>query len=631
MTEAVQLSRPTATSKNRFGIMAKIMSGYVVIIAILLIIAAILLTTMQGFVDQFNIVADRDYEAIEHAVRLQKAMVDMETGVRGFVITGDEDFLEPYNTGQQHFDEYIQVLRDFIVDEDELALLDQAEALKNEWISTAAEPEIEMRRDIGSNRLTESNWTSYNSLITTVQQRTGKDIVDQYRAVLDEFTALEHDKNRARVADAEATLSSIQFLLVAVAGGTIIVTLGLGIYQGRSISGNIRKVMQAAQRVAAGDMSARANVNARDESAVLADSFNTMADNLERTMQSQVAKDFLEKVFARFSAFIAKVAEGDFTAELKMDDLNLEDDETNRDIYELGQNLQTMVGGFTEVNKQIREAIAGITSAAAEIQAATTQQIASTTEQDSAVTQTVATVEEVRTTVQQTAERAQSVADAAQESVDVSRQGEQAVDDSIEGMMSIRQRVENIAETILSLSERTQQIGEIINTVNAIADQSKLLALNASIEAARAGEEGRSFAVVAAEVRQLAEQSRQATSRIGEILNEIQQATNTAVMVTEEGSKGAERGVELVRRAGESIRDLAVTLEEATQAAVQIAASTHQQTNGMDQLGSAMQQIKQASAQAAAGSRQTEQSARDLTDTARILEEMISQYKTADA
>jgi methyl-accepting chemotaxis protein len=123
----------------------------------------------------------------------------------------------------------------------------------------------------------------------------------------------------------------------------------------------------------------------------------------------------------------------------------------------------------------------------------------------------------------------------------------------------------------LSLSERTQQIGEIINTVNAIADQSKLLVLNASIEAARAGEEGRGFAVVAAEVRQLAEQSRRATARVGEILNEIQQATNTAVMVTEEGSKGAEHGMELVNRAGGAILKLAATLEGATQAAVQIA------------------------------------------------------------
>jgi methyl-accepting chemotaxis protein len=98
-------------------------------------------------------------------------------------------------------------------------------------------------------------------------------------------------------------------------------------------------------------------------------------------------------------------------------------------------------------------------------------------------------------------------------------------------------------------------------------------------------------------------------------------------MVTEEGSKGAERGVDLVNRAGETIRDLAATLQEVTQAAVQIAASTHQQTNGMNQLGSAMQQIKQASTQAAASSRQTEQSARDLTDMSRRLDQAVARYK----
>ena len=276
---------------------------------------------------------------------------------------------------------------------------------------------------------------------------------------------------------------------------------------------------------------------------------------------------------------------------------------------------------------QVEDMISDLNMAASEIQAATAQQLASATEQDASVTQTAATLDEVRVTVQQTAERAQIVATAAQQSVEVSQDGEDAVNNTVEGMELIRGRVENIAETILALSERTQQIGEIIETVNALADQSKLLALNASIEAARAGEEGRGFAVVAMEVRQLAEQSRQATARINDILSEIQQATNTAVMATEEGSKGAERGMELVTQAGLAIRDLAGTLDEVTQAAVQIAASTHQQINGMDQLSTAMQQIKQASTQSAASTRQVEQSARDLTSTAQTLDETAARYK----
>ncbi len=227
---------------------------------------------------------------------------------------------------------------------------------------------------------------------------------------------------------------------------------------------------------------------------------------------------------------------------------------------------------------------------------------------DMAVSETLATVQEMQVTVADTAERARVVADAAQQSVEVSQGGQEALADTIAGMETIQQRVENIAGNILALSERTQQIGDIIEAVKKIADQSKLLALNASIEAARAGEEGRGFAVVAREMRHLAGQSREATLQVRDILTEIQQATNTAVMVTEEGSKSAQRGMELVSHAGEAIRDLAATIEEAAQAARHIASITYQQTTSMRQLATAMQSIKQASAQTTVSIEQIEQS-----------------------
>lgn len=380
-----------------------------------------------------------------------------------------------------------------------------------------------------------------------------------------------------------------------------------------------------------GDYDVRVPVNSSDEFGRLGDVFNRMADDLRDLLFSiQHDNDQLQATVAEYMHFVEGVTEGDLANRLSISKRNAENasrmEAAEQDLYALGTNLNHMVESLSEITIQVREASSDVSTSATEIQAAATQQISSTTEQDSTVTQTVATVEEVRATVSQTAERARAVADLAQESVEVSFEGQQAVADSIEGMQNIQQRVQDIAQNILMLSERTQQIGEIIETVNSLAEQSKLLALNASIEAARAGEEGKGFAVVAMEVRQLAEQSRDATKRVRDILSEIQQATNTAVMVTEEGNKGAETGMILVERAGDAIRELAAKLEDAAESANQIAASTHQQTNGMEQLVAAMNQIKQATSQTAASSRQTEHSVRNLIATAQRLEEATSHY-----
>jgi len=186
-------------------------------------------------------------------------------------------------------------------------------------------------------------------------------------------------------------------------------------------------------------------------------------------------------------------------------------------------------------------------------------------------------------------------------------------------------------ESVSQLREAAQRIGEVIQLINDIANQTNLLALNATIEAARAGAAGRGFAVVAMEVRQLAEQSRDATARVRSILSEIQQATNAAVMVTEQGSKGAEQGMALVERAGEAIRQLSGIIEESAQAAAQIAASAAQQTNGMNQLAYAMTSIKQGTMQTAASTRQAEQSARALNALSRLMQDAAARYQLAGA
>ena len=418
------------------------------------------------------------------------------------------------------------------------------------------------------------------------------------------------------------TISAILLVLVVVLSWWII----------RGVTKPLNAVLATTRKVGAGDLTQRAPVMANDEIGTVAENFNHMVDNLQVLVESEkTAKADLQRTISTYMNFVRNVASGDLRDRLDLNGAASKDGAADDDLIMLGLNLNEMVDSLSHITQQIRENAAGVSAAAAEILATTTQQNASTMEQDAAVTQTAATVEEIRATVSQSSERAQAVALTARELLDVSHNGQEAVDNTVKGMISLRQRVESIAENILVLSERTQQIGEIIASVNEIAGQSKLLALNASIEAARAGEEGKGFAVVAMEVRQLAEQSRDATARVRDILNEIQQATNTAVMVTEEGSKGAEVGVTLVERAGEAITQLTGIIEELSQAAAQIAASAAQQNNGMVQLAAAMHAIKQATTQTAASTRQAEQSARDLNEMARRMQEATARYRIADA
>jgi methyl-accepting chemotaxis protein len=225
--------------------------------------------------------------------------------------------------------------------------------------------------------------------------------------------------------------------------------------------------------------------------------------------------------------------------------------------------------------------------------ASTTQLAASAAETAAAVTETTATVEEVKQTAQVSSQKAKFVADEAQQSAEIARSGKLAVDQTIEGMGDIRQQMGAVAESILSLSAQGQAIGEIIATVDDLAAQSKLLAVNAAIEAAKAGEEGKGFAVVAQEVRSLAEQSKAATLQVRAILTDIQKATSSAVLATEQGSKTVEIGVRQSTSSGESIRALAESIAGAAQASTQIAATSQQQFVGMDQVAMAAHQLHQ--------------------------------------
>ena len=367
-----------------------------------------------------------------------------------------------------------------------------------------------------------------------------------------------------------------------------------------AVTGPLRIAAQYIERISVGDLPPKITASYNGD-------FNEIIKNLNHMLD----------LLSEMAEAVNQVATGDLTIGVTP---RSEKDAVGNAVAQMLANLRQLTG-------QMREATDNISKANNNISAATAEQAATVTEQASSVAETTTAVEEVRQTAKQSVERVQLVSEMASNTLKLAEGGLDAMKKTEDGMLDLKEQVRHIAETILNLSEQTLQIGEIISTVNDIADQSNLLALNAAMEAARVGEAGRGFAVLAGEVRNLAEQSRQATTQVTSILSEIQKAANAAVLVTEQGTKSAESGVDLAQSTGNSIRTIREHTQQVVAASEQIAASARQQLAGMDQITRAMENINQGATQTQKGMQQVDRAAQNLNDLGNQLTGIVQRYK----
>jgi methyl-accepting chemotaxis protein len=325
----------------------------------------------------------------------------------------------------------------------------------------------------------------------------------------------------------------------------------------------------------------------------------------------------------RVTEVAESVAGGDLTIDFS---LNGRHDE----VGQLVKNVGRMVQSFRDMAVDMAQSAAVLGSSSTQIVASTAQLASGSAQTATAITETTTTVEQVRQTAQVASQKAKYVSDAAVKTAQTSQAGRRAMESTIESTNRIREQMTAIAQSMVRLSEQTQAIGQIIATVDDLAQQSNLLAVNASIEAAKAGEQGKGFAVVAQEVKSLAEQSRAATGQVRAVLSDIQKATAAAVMATEQGSKAVDAGVQQSKDASDSIDSLAGCVTEAAQAATQIAASSQQQLVGMDQVAMAMESVKQASKENVDSAKQLEGAARSLAATGMRLKDLAGRFKLPD-
>jgi methyl-accepting chemotaxis protein len=320
-----------------------------------------------------------------------------------------------------------------------------------------------------------------------------------------------------------------------------------------------------------------------------------------------------------FMGVVETVGQGDLTGQapsVRRDELG-----------DLGRGLNRMVMGLRDVATQTRSVAENLNAATAEILASTQQQAASTAEQAAAVQQANATMSEISQSGAQISDRARDVAATAEATSSASAAGLESVQNTTAIMERIREQAEAVAENVMNLSEKTQAVGEIISSVNDISEQSHLLALNAAIQAAAAGEHGRSFSVVANEMKNLAAQSKQATVQVRSILGDIQKAITSSVMLTEEAVKRVEAGRQQADVADRAMRELTENIEESVRAFQQIVGGSGQQRIGFEQVTQAFRSIGIASRETANSTKQSEKAAANLNALAQQLRSTVERYK----
>lgn len=254
------------------------------------------------------------------------------------------------------------------------------------------------------------------------------------------------------------------------------------------------------------------------------------------------------------------------------------------EIGELSRTFNEMVDKLRDMATSLRQTLSQLLDAVGNLNASNVQQRETITRQAAALQQTQVTAQEIKQTSNMAAQKAEAVLKVASEADDVGRSGETSIEQTLNWLTDIRSEAEEISKKMGDLGARTRQIGHITQSVRDLADQSNMLALNAAIEAVRSGEHGKGFGVVAREIRNLADQSIQATHRVSDVLDDTTNAISSAIVISQQGSQKIDSGLTQVRSSGENLRRLSSIVRENSSAVRQIAAAVSQQDAGIAQI-----------------------------------------------
>jgi twitching motility protein PilJ len=389
--------------------------------------------------------------------------------------------------------------------------------------------------------------------------------------------------------------------VVLVLGGLIAVILGIGIayWIVNFFSKNLIHIAGVAQLAASGNYKVRAKIDSKDEIGQLATSFNAMLDYITTALEkAEGERDELQKRLMVFLVLVSDVGKGDLTKR----------GEVTADMFgNMADAFNLMIQRFAQLMKQVRAAAESVNTSAGMLRDNAGQMAGTAKRQADESVKTLGAVEQLAFQMRQVAETAGASSESAKQVLQATEQGRVAVQETVQDMQNIRSAVQRMSKQVKALGDRSLEISHIVSTIRDIANQTNLLALNAAIEAAGAGEAGARFAVVADQVRKLAESSTQATREITDLVKVIQTETQDAVVAMEQETHAVEAGSASALRTGEVFNEISGIAQRSSELAQTIASAAVSQTASTDQVGRSIKEF--------AGGAITTQKA---TDSARV-------------
>lgn len=515
----------------------KLFSGFLSVLLILIAIIALGYYQISFVSKSYTNLINDKAKKLIMIRELNSEILKEQVNLRGYLMYGDGKSTDGFAEAQENFQRKSKSLD---------GMINHPEAKK--YLTTLIQIEKEYTQFF--NQIIQ--FKEKDKMNDAIQVTSIKDVklVSEFDQVTNDFMKFQQQLLDEGITKTANEIESIKNWVLILGLISVLTGFSIAWYSGRLISKPVIAISAAAERIASGDLTIeKMKVKNRDELGDMAKSFNQMSHNLRELIQ-QVSTNALQ---------VASASE-ELTASAE-------------------QN--------TKATEQI---------------AATIQEVASGTEnQVRGVEESSAAMDEISIGIQQIAMNVQQVSNSATETSEKAGEGNQAIQIVVQQMNSISDTVDGLAEAISGLGDRSHEIGKIVDVITDIAGQTNLLALNAAIEAARAGEHGRGFAVVADEVRKLAEQSDQSAQRIAQLISIIQEDTQRTVNSMDHATKEVSQGIEVVHSAGDSFEQILCSIQGVTSQIQEVSASIEQMSIGVVQVDQSIKMFASVAEESASG------------------------------